>query len=247
MDSQDRKLLKTLYHRQHVVLHLASAHAEVLACRPFLLHDFATLARQTATQGSLHTRISSLIETCLEAACKIVRIVRELCEEQRLLPALWFTHYYAFCAVVVLYVYIIQQHQNHKERCRKYLSLAEQCQLDLETAAQPDSFAQRCGVVLSELQTEAFRRVGGHETGKGHSVDAGSADWCDHRLDRPNIDGALPERGNEDRGLDQSMLPAMTPDSFVANWAGWEDFDSLVTGGTGGGFDDFYPLVFEHG
>jgi len=90
----------------------------------------------------------------------IVSIVNDLCERGQNYPTFWFTHYYSFCAVVVLYVYTIQSRIEPTEIWRPYFQAAERCQSQISSLkAVKDSFAQRYSIVLEELRLEALKQI----------------------------------------------------------------------------------------
>ncbi|KAL5363135.1 fungal-specific transcription factor domain-containing protein [Aspergillus floccosus] len=83
-------LLMVIYQRQYNVLNLAYSHAQILLYRPFILKNFAVLAtisrkHDIQLQGTIHT----YVRKCLDAAMKVVSIVRDLCTNGRMYPAFW--------------------------------------------------------------------------------------------------------------------------------------------------------------
>lgn len=252
IDHTDKRLLKTLYQRQHTVLNLTSAHATILLYRPFLLRNFASLTQSSASQQNLQAQIAQNIEKCLLAALKIVGIVQGLQEDGKLIHALWFTHYYAFCAVVVLYVYVIQQQSIEKEQRQSCLAAAERCQNDLATCAQPNSFVQRCGVVLDELKEEALRRLPRPHPQGSEAVSKSRLphlDFPQNSTDRTSPSNNLVQTRHSEVvtsgwPINQSTSTEMSPTSFGTAWAGWEDFDSFVIAGAGS-LEQFLCHEFE--
>jgi energy-converting hydrogenase Eha subunit F len=158
----ESSLLIPIYQRQRGVLNLAYYHAMLLIHRPFLLSDFANLThitsqplpRRPSTAAS-----SASIASCLDAAMNIVRVVDTVFASSNLFRAFWFTQYYAFCAVVVLYIYRIQQHLETPGTCEGYFSAGQKCQRQLETISQSDCLARRYCLVLEELRLEAMRQT----------------------------------------------------------------------------------------
>lgn len=239
LDHTNKSWLKTLYQRQHTVLNLASAHAEILLYRPILLRNFAS---RSDTQDALRESVDRSVDKCVQAAARIVSIVRQLCADQKLIHALWFTLYYAFCAVVVLYIYVIQRQSD--ERCQAYLEAAEQCQRDLATCAQPNSFVQRCGAVLSELRMEALKRIGKPHRSSTEAVNtignlkatlnANSQKQNQIPLQAtPSLPAINHTDLNDPTAYPEQLYSDFTPSSFAADWPGWENLDSFVIAGAG--------------
>jgi galactonate dehydratase len=73
------------------------------------------------------------------------------------LMSLKFTHYYAFSAVVVLYVHFIRNcsRKSSPEANLAYYTAGKQGQEDLASCGSHSSFAQRYAMVLEELRKEA--------------------------------------------------------------------------------------------
>ncbi|KAF9894711.1 hypothetical protein FE257_006601 [Aspergillus nanangensis] len=161
LDTPNINLLMPTYQRQCTVLNLAFYHAQILLYRPFVLKSFTFLTGGVSRRNDdLHETIESNVQSCLEAAVKITSIVHELCENGKMYRAFWFTHYYAFSAIVVLYVHFIRTSSlqgsiepNHFA----YLKAGEQGQKDLATCGSQSSFAQRYVMVLEELRKEAHK------------------------------------------------------------------------------------------
>ncbi|TKA82449.1 hypothetical protein B0A49_00048 [Cryomyces minteri] len=154
-----------IFQRQNTVLRLAYAHAIILANRPFLLSNFADLARRP---GSKHQKFRENIQECVKAAKMVVKVVNQIAEDGMLFQVFWFTQYISFCAVAVLYIYTIQQHQSEAiamtpstvegdgEDC---FDLAQRCQRSIAGATRQNSPSRRCSLILEELRLEVFRQV----------------------------------------------------------------------------------------
>ena len=170
----DTSLLIPLFQRQRNVLNLAYYHALILVHRPFLLSNFASLnSRKGNTLGAPGTPdMDRNVTECLNAAMKITEIVDELTEGRQIFRAFWvrylcsgqtgnwrlskFTQYFAFCAVVVLYVYTIQQRNAAQDKYREYFDAAARCQRQISSMAENESLAQRYTVVLEERKRAPF-------------------------------------------------------------------------------------------
>lgn len=175
----EASLLNMLFQRQSNVLRLAYAHAMILVHRPFLLSNFADLTRRSypSKTADKQSRTDESVAECLKAAMSILGIVSDLCEGGQNFRAFWvgshrcrnisccssilqFTHYYAFCAVVVLYVYTIQRRADPPSTWRPYFAAAEKCQHQISSfKSEKDSFAQRYSIVLEELRLEALKQT----------------------------------------------------------------------------------------
>ncbi|KAL6237046.1 hypothetical protein BDW75DRAFT_249516 [Aspergillus navahoensis] len=150
-------MLMLTYQRQYTVLNLAFYHAQILLYRPFILKDFKNLALPASHESNHFSEsVSENIRHCLEAAMKITSILRDLCENGKMYQTFWFTHYYAFSAIVVLYVHIIQSYTHASaEASLTHFRAGERAQHHLATCGSQSSFAQRYAMVLEELRKEA--------------------------------------------------------------------------------------------
>ncbi|TGO63777.1 hypothetical protein BOTNAR_0096g00130 [Botryotinia narcissicola] len=239
----DTSLLIPLFQRQRNVLNLSYWHALILVHRPFLLRDFASLhkrnsyhSRETSTSNSADKNVFN----CLQAAMEITNIVNHLTEAGQLYQAFWFTHYFAFCAVVVLYVYTIQHRYHPREEYTKYFEAAVRCHSQISSKAKNESLAQRYSVVLEELRLEAITYPQGQGVNHGShatQTERGSHSNRESLVTAPN---AVHEYGSGGIAVARSIdgadgdyiesSPSVTMDPLT----GWGQFDSLVTGGVGG-------------
>ncbi|OBT65071.1 hypothetical protein VE03_05200 [Pseudogymnoascus sp. 23342-1-I1] len=90
----------------------------------------------------------------------IVTIVNDLHVHGQIYRGFWFTHYYAFCAVVVLYVYTIQRRSHPQSTWKEYFSAASRCQQQIHALrGKKDSLALRYSIVLEELRIEASKQT----------------------------------------------------------------------------------------
>lgn len=258
-DGLDGSILIPLYQRQRNVLNLAYYHAVLLIHRPFLLSNFASLSNIDTRPGSVsNVSTTQNILQCLEGAMGIVRIVDDLYNGRQIFRAFWFTQYYAFCAVVVLYIYRIQQHIVEPGKCEGYFTAGQKCQAQLSALSDTDCLSKRYCLVLEELRLEAAR-----QTGKAAGPLASPPKT--HNITN-TIDSAIdPNLSNLSAGTLQ--VPASTPQSdtspsfaapfydtnnnlptpesavfssswvpnsnFMADLTSWGQFDSLVTAGVG--------------
>ncbi|KAB2571371.1 putative transcriptional regulatory protein [Lasiodiplodia theobromae] len=181
-DGVDPSLFQPIFLRQRNVLNLAFWHAQILVHRPFLLSNFAGLtsynlhrgpaAASSGGGGSGGGKLTWHVQRCLDAATNIVRVVDELTRSGQIYSTFWFTHYFAFCAVVVLYVHTIQQQQGRLPPAPDpsspssstsslspdyFFRAASRCHDQIARVATKGSLAERYAVVLQELRLELLR------------------------------------------------------------------------------------------
>lgn len=256
----ESSLLIPIYQRQRGVLNLAYYHAMLLIHRPFLLSNFANL---TGIRSHPSYRVpadtSANIASCLDAAMNIVRVVDDVFTSSNLFRAFWFTQYYAFCAVVVLYIYRIRQHLLTPGQCETYFAAGQKCQRQLESISETDCLARRYCVVLEELRLEAVRQTNQQSRSGGiagpvplpvpgtSAVEQSQGNSTVPPLLESTSNGASPDmaasfyNGNVPQTPDSAMFnPNYLPsNSAMADLTSWGQFDSLVTAGIGifdGGF-----------
>lgn len=138
------------YRRQATVLKLAYSHAIMHASRLFILGN-ANL-----------THHQSHVEDCIAAARTVLETVDYMTSEGPIFHAFWWTHYVTFCALVVIYVWEIQQRRLRRplteggaESRARLLELAEKCQQHLARATASNSPSRRYAVILEEFRTAA--------------------------------------------------------------------------------------------
>lgn len=126
----------------------------MLAHRPFLLKN---LSNRDETRDMARECISE----CISAAQSVLETVDRMARDGRLFHAFWWTHYICFCALVVVYVWAIQQ-SNSKgddDNYSKIFDLAERCLTHLAQATASDAPSRRYSIILQELRTEAKRKT----------------------------------------------------------------------------------------
>lgn len=256
----ESSLLIPIYQRQRGVLNLAYYHAMLLIHRPFLLSNFANLTGIRShpyfrAPGAADT--SGNIASCLDAAMNIVRVVDDVFTSSNLFRAFWFTQYYAFCGVVVLYIYRIRQHLlSPAGQCEEYFAAGQKCQRQLESISETDCLARRYCVVLEELRLEAVRQTNQQTRASEPGIagptplpvaGAGATDQGGSRsnstvLAVPELsdaNGASPDMsasfysGNVPQTPDSAMFNSNYLPSNMADLTSWGQFDSLVTAGIG--------------
>ena len=257
----ESSLLIPIYQRQRGVLNLAYYHAMLLIHRPFLLSNFANLTGiRSHPSYRAPADTSANIASCLDAAMNIVRVVDDVFTSSNLFRAFWFTQYYAFCAVVVLYIYRIRQHLLTPGQCEGYFSAGQKCQRQLESISETDCLARRYCVVLEELRLEAVRQTNQQDRpGSGFAgatpLPVPGAGVTDQNHTNSTVstlpeatlqNGASPDMtanfyNNVPQTPDSTMFNSnyMPSNSVMADLTSWGQFDSLVTAGIGifdGGF-----------
>lgn len=264
----DPSLFQPIFLRQRNVLNLACWHAQILVHRPFLLNNFANLANLGTTRQIRSRQNTDLInehvQKCLDAAKKIVEKIDQLSSGGQLYNTFWvcciihftritmtnlmqFSHYFAFSAVVILYVYAIQQRHAPPETYLSTFHAGVKCQAQISSIAIPGSLAQRYGVVLQELRLEVLRHNshllaltidGGNGTDGAAILEGDEAPLGSYPnedllglgsqgiyLDPTGEDvpGHLGAAGDESLGF-----IGHSPGSSTVQMTGWGQFDSLV-------------------
>lgn len=155
--------------RQSQVLQLAYSHAMIHVTRSFLLNDFTDLSRRPRDP---HSMVSTHVQKCIEAAEHVMTLVDSLAQQTLFIQAFWFTHYVCFCAILVVYIHVIQQHRQFAapspstgspadvDKLHSLFSLAETCQQHLAEATRKNCPSRRYGIILEELRREVHRQIG---------------------------------------------------------------------------------------
>jgi hypothetical protein len=159
LGSVSPSLLLPRYRRQAVILKLAYHHAIMHASRPFLLQG-----------SSVEPAASVHVRDCLAAAHGALEIANGMAAEGPMFNAFWWTHYVVYCALVVVYMFEIQQRrqQMHVPETRSDLDLAERCRVHLSRATATNSPSRRYGVILEELRAAATGEQGQDYDRPGH-------------------------------------------------------------------------------
>lgn len=155
--------------RQSHVLHLAYSHAMIHATRPFLLSDFTDLSRRPLVPHSL---VATHVRNCIDAARDALRRIDVVSGRGSMLTSFWFFHYVCFCAIIVVYIYTIQQHRSAEgsspgstrsdpDEVYELFRLGEKCQMHLAKATQENCPSRRYSIILEELRVEVHRQLEG--------------------------------------------------------------------------------------
>ncbi|KAI8178030.1 hypothetical protein KHU50_003414 [Colletotrichum sp. SAR 10_65] len=141
------------FRRQSTVLKLAYSHAIMHANRLFLL-------------GNLSSGSETQILECLGAARTVLETVDGMAAEGPIFHAFWWTQYVTFCALLVTYVWDIQQKRRGislesegKIKHAKLMDLAERCQTHLAHATASNSPSRRYAIILEEFRTEGLGQM----------------------------------------------------------------------------------------
>ncbi|KAI8243107.1 putative transcriptional regulatory protein [Colletotrichum sp. SAR 10_96] len=97
------------------------------------------------------------IKSCIDAAMSIAEHIDTIDAAGEFYSTLFFIPYYGFSAVVILYVYAIQQRAEAPEKYTLCFQLASKCHSLYERNSVKGTLTQRYGVVLQELRLEVLR------------------------------------------------------------------------------------------
>lgn len=131
--------------------------------------------------------------------------------------AFWWTHYVVYCALVVVYMFEIQQRRQGRPtlEMRSDLELAERCRVHLSKATATNSPSRRYGVILEELRAAVTSEQGPDFDRPGH---LGLGHLAGPEGDEAVIDEALPN-------MVESVNQSVWTDPRV--WNSWETTDWL--------------------
>ena len=167
-----------------------------------------------------------------------------------------FTHYFAFCAVVILYIYTIQQRNSPRDKYRAYFEAAEKCQRQISAMAGHESLAERYSVVLEELRLEAVKQTETTRDAQNQAPRMSSLSQVGQLFPTTAIDGYQPAHPGNVNGASEFDLAtnlyangheagpvegqnSTTPSSLMAELTSWGEFDSLVSAPKNSVFSDF--------
>lgn len=219
------------FRRQATVLKLSYCHAVMLAHRPFLLNHGN---HQTEDVRSLS---SESIRECIQAAETVLVIVDGMAQDGKLFHAFWWTHYVAFCALVCVYVWAIQQSSDHRSvdsSSSDILDRAERCLNHLAQATAYNSPSRRYSIILQELRTEAKRktakRLQAVAQRQAVSQSANITERHGNQISTANMPDMLDANGAHWSPLLRS--PAESVNNFLDGWqtTDWLDLDSSAFG-----------------
>ncbi|KAL7814928.1 fungal-specific transcription factor domain-containing protein [Trichoderma aethiopicum] len=135
------------YRRPALALGLAHSHAIMHVNRLFLMRSPASAY---ATQ----------VGDCIRAAKDVLESVDTMARAGPIFHAFWWTHYVTFCALVVTYVWVMQQHRMGMTDDSSYrtrlMQLAESCHGHLARATASNSPSRRYAVILEGFKAAAM-------------------------------------------------------------------------------------------
>ncbi|RFU23909.1 hypothetical protein B7463_g12431, partial [Scytalidium lignicola] len=209
-------LLIPIFQRQRNVLNLTYWHAIILTHRPLVLNNFAELSRKARSSGNGASQIEESVQQCLMAAMNTIAA------------------YFAFNAIILLYVYVIQNQQAPPEVYSIYFSAAARCQTHLSGIAEKGSLSERYCLVLEELRVEALRQT----TRMAPSmVSLGGIE--NHPQETGFQTSSIPTDGSPGTVTsytgqtgDAAIINSM-PVSEPEEYSGWDQFYSMVSFGLG--------------
>ncbi|KAF4874259.1 putative transcriptional regulatory protein [Colletotrichum siamense] len=245
--------------RQRDVLKLAYWHAQILVYRPFLLKTFSAV--DTNDESFISTKQQQTqqnIKSCIDAAMSIAEHIDTIDSAGEFYSTLFFIPYYGFSAVVILYVYAIQQRAEAPEKYALCFQLASKCHSLYERNSAKGTLTQRYGVVLQELRLEVLRnnnylastspiQAGGDYvpsemmTARNSSMATENENvrvrsQFDDLHTRSNAATSQIENPTEDQLVNGNAGPVTSIDALNTGFfqiSDWGQFDSLVTGGIG--------------
>jgi hypothetical protein len=230
------------YRRQATALKLSYCHAVMLAHRPFLLKN--TFRHN---EGLLALAKESLAE-CISAAQSVLEAVDRMAQEGRLFHAFWWTHYVCFCALVIVYVWAIQEMHDSptiNER-RRLLDQAERCLNHLAQATATNSPSREYSIILQELRLEAKRKTARPVRDPNATTNTARAD---HAVDADTFDIGLPTADEPARHVWQPLFgsPVDTTTSGLQNFLDdWQTTDWLhLDSSAFGPFPDFSNVSLD--
>lgn len=147
------------------------------ATRSFLLNDLVDPRRKPPMP---HPMIAEHIQKCIDAAEDAMTLVDGLGKQGILIQSFWFTHHVVTMAILVVYIYTIQQHRMSSlsaspaegiwdpGRVHYLFSLAESCHRHLAEATRENSPSRRYSIILEELRREVHRQIGSHLKANPH-------------------------------------------------------------------------------
>ncbi|KAJ6008336.1 hypothetical protein N7540_012312 [Penicillium herquei] len=204
--------------RQSQVLQLAYSHAMIHVTRSFLLSDFTDLSRRPRDPPSM---ASTYVQKCIQAAEDTMTLIDGLAQQQVFIQSFWFTHYVCFCAILVVYIHIIQQHRQSTapspsagspadpDKMHYLFVLAQTCQQHLAEATRKNCPSRRYGIILEELRREVHRQIGSDDQASSLDHTPAASDTRPLALSPGNTNGLDRSVHFDAQSLDFASMPAM--------------------------------------
>ncbi|KFX94207.1 hypothetical protein O988_06420 [Pseudogymnoascus sp. VKM F-3808] len=227
-------LLIPIFQRQRNVLNLTYWHAVILTHRPFVLSNFAGISRKTRSTGNETSQIEESVQQCLMAAMNTVNTIDDIARNHEMSRAFWIAVYFAFNAIILLYVYVIQNHEASSEVYNIYFSAAARCQSHLSGIAEKGSLAERYCLVLEELRVEVLRQTNRMPPSMTAlvGIENQPQETGFQTLSMP-MDGS-PGIGTSCTGqIGDSAIISNMPVSGADDYSCWDQFFSMVSSGLG--------------
>ncbi|KAJ5627193.1 hypothetical protein N7528_004620 [Penicillium herquei] len=204
--------------RQSQVLQLAYSHAMIHVTRSFLLSDFTDLSRRPRDPSSM---ASTYVQKCIQAAEDTMTLIDGLAQQQVFITSFWFTHYVCFCAILVVYIHIIQQHRQSTapspsagspadtDKMHYLFALAQTCQQHLAEATRKNCPSRRYGIILEELRREVHRQIGSDDQASSLTQTPVASETRHMLLSPGNTNGIDRSVHFDAQSLDFASMPAM--------------------------------------
>ncbi|EAT85936.1 hypothetical protein SNOG_06105 [Parastagonospora nodorum SN15] len=142
------------FRRQAIALRLSYCHAVMLAHRPFLLKN------TFRNSDDMRTLATESLAECISAAQSVLEMVDRMAREGCMFHAFWWTHYVCFCALAIVYVWVIQDSSDVPTITELYklIDEAEHCLSHLARATATNPPSRKYSIILQELRAEAESR-----------------------------------------------------------------------------------------
>jgi hypothetical protein len=178
--------------------------------------------------------VSAHAQKCIGAAEDIMTLVDSLAQQTLFVQSFWFTHYVCFCAILVVYIHIIQQHRQSTvpspsagspadvDKLHSLFLLAETCQQHLAEATRKNCPSRRYGIILEELRCEVHRQIGSDD----QSTPAKTSTWND---EKPAGQSLTPNEVHRTESLgaqstqNMDFMPSILQPSELASFNPMED------------------------
>ncbi|TKX25991.1 fungal specific transcription factor domain-containing protein 17 [Elsinoe australis] len=229
------------FRRQAQSLDLSYCHAVMLVHRPFLLKDLEREGKEARSMAS------QSIAECISAAEFVLDMVDRQAQEGSLFHAFWWMHYVCFNALVVIYVWTIQESKVSamSEELRRIIQSAERCLGHLAQATASNSPSRKYSIILQELRAEAKRKMRKAVDKQQDSIQQSVQRMEPHSGTNNSFDTSSRHLESQGQVYDHPFSsPADTNDSglmpFLYDWqaSDWLDLDSSA-------FDSFLNVELQ--
>ncbi|CAK7197875.1 hypothetical protein SEUCBS139899_000525 [Sporothrix eucalyptigena] len=217
VDSKDTVPLIPIFQRQRDTLSIAYWHSIILTQRPFLLSSFGSV------RAGFETQVANGVKQCIEAALEAAGLG---------------SFYFGFTAVVVLYVYTIQEASSRPEVYQAYWDAGKRCHEQLERVTNPKHIGARYCLVLDMLQLEAKRKLEGapspfpvipsdwYSNGNSYVTPTEAHTYTNTNTNTINNNGESGDNGNME-GVENYQQQPVEWQSI--DWTNWIEFESMVS------------------